>query len=525
MTIKSVYRAFGLDHEPVVGPIWRARPCSFRARRSDAEDGSLTGSIDWSSNLDGSLGTGGSVSTSSLSVGTHTVTASVTDSDGNTETDTTIVTIEPNSVPTVSITSGGGTYLAGATVQLQGTASDAEDGSLTGSIDWSSNLDGSLGTGGSVSTSSLSVGTHTITASVTDSDGNTETDTTAVTIQPNSVPTVSITSGGGTYLESQTVQLQGTASDAEDGSLTGSIDWSSNVDGPLGTGGSISTSSLSVDTHTITASVTDSDGNTTTDTTVVTIEPDTAPTVSITAGGGTYLAGATVRLRGTASDAEDGSLTASIDWSSNRDGPIGTGGSVNTSSLSVGTHTVTASVTDSDGNTETDTTVVTIEPNTVPTVSITAGGGTYLEGRTVQLQGTASDAEDGSLTASIDWSSNLDGPIGTGGSVSTTTLSVGTHTVTASVTDSDDNTSEATTTVRDLIRHGAFDCDHRRGRELSRGQTVRLRGTASDEEDGNLSASIAWSSNLDGPIRHGRLGQHHDVERRYAYRDGIGNGL
>ena len=63
-----------------------------------------------------------------MSVGTHTVTASVTDSDGNADQDTTTVIIEPNTAPTVSITGGGGTYLAGATVQLQGTASDAEDG-------------------------------------------------------------------------------------------------------------------------------------------------------------------------------------------------------------------------------------------------------------------------------------------------------------------------------------------------------------------------------------------------------------
>ena len=52
---------------------------------------------------------------------------------------------------------------------LMGTAGDAEDGDLSGSISWSSNLDGGLGTGASVTTSSLSVGVHVITASVTDS--------------------------------------------------------------------------------------------------------------------------------------------------------------------------------------------------------------------------------------------------------------------------------------------------------------------------------------------------------------------
>ena len=49
--------------------------------------------------------------------------------------------------------------------------------------------------------------------------------------------------------------------------------------------------------------------------------------------------------------------------------------------------------------------------------------------------GTATD-EDGDLAASLAWSSSLDGAIGSGASFSTTTLSLGSHTITASVTDS-----------------------------------------------------------------------------------------
>ena len=42
---------------------------------------------------------------------------------------------------------------------------------------------------------------------------------------------------------------------------------------------------------------------------------------------------------------------------------------------------------------------------------------------------------DGDLSAGLQWISDLDGPIGVGGSLSVTTLSVGTHTVTAEVVD------------------------------------------------------------------------------------------
>jgi len=76
-----------------------------------------------------------------------------------------------NNPPSVSISapSNGSSHVSGASVSFSGTATDVEDGSLTGSLSWTSSIDGSIGSGGSFSTSSLSVGSHTITASVTDS--------------------------------------------------------------------------------------------------------------------------------------------------------------------------------------------------------------------------------------------------------------------------------------------------------------------------------------------------------------------
>ncbi|MEQ1851565.1 MAG: HYR domain-containing protein, partial [Chthoniobacteraceae bacterium] len=56
-------------------------------------------------------------------------------------------------------------------VTLAASAADAEDGSITGSIAWSSSINGPIGTGGTISVASLAVGTHTITAAVTDSGG------------------------------------------------------------------------------------------------------------------------------------------------------------------------------------------------------------------------------------------------------------------------------------------------------------------------------------------------------------------
>ncbi|HSF18994.1 MAG TPA: Ig-like domain-containing protein [Vicinamibacteria bacterium] len=95
-----------------------------------------------------------------------------------------------------------------------------------------------------------------------------------------------------------------------------------------------------------------------TDTVSINVVPgNTSPSVSITspANGSIFVEAETVTITGIASDAEDGDLTASISWASNRDGVIGSGGSVATTWLSAGTHAITAAVTDSGGLTTNDT--------------------------------------------------------------------------------------------------------------------------------------------------------------------------
>lgn len=99
--------------------------------------------------------------------------------------------------PVVTISTPDGTYNQGDAVALSATATDDVDGDLTASISWSSNLDGSLGTGGTVNTSALSVGTHIITASATDSQTQTGTDT--VTIIVLATGTVSVVKNGLTF--------------------------------------------------------------------------------------------------------------------------------------------------------------------------------------------------------------------------------------------------------------------------------------------------------------------------------------
>lgn len=99
-----------------------------------------------------------------------------------------------NQAPVVTITSpaNGTSFPAGTSVTFTGSAVDTEDGELTGSLTWTSSLDGLIGTGGSIS-STLSNGVHTITASVTDANNLPGTNSITITIT-DSASTVSVQS-------------------------------------------------------------------------------------------------------------------------------------------------------------------------------------------------------------------------------------------------------------------------------------------------------------------------------------------
>lgn len=123
---------------------------------------------------------------------------------------------------------------------------------------------------------------------------------------------------------------------------------------------------------------------------------NSAPTVSISAPGNnaTFTEGDSVAFSGSASDNEDGNLSSVIVWTSSRDGVIGTGASFSTSSLSVGVHSISASVVDSGSLSGFDSVTITIEQVQPPTSTPPAAPG----------QPSVSDIGGGS--ALISWSDN-----------------------------------------------------------------------------------------------------------------------
>ncbi|MEW5869671.1 MAG: Ig-like domain-containing protein [Chloroflexota bacterium] len=186
----------------------------------------------------------------------------------------------------------------------------------------------------------------------------------------NNPPVVSITQpiNNATFSLGDNITFVGTASDAEDGVLSNLIEWY--LGGTLiASGPSFSTSALGVGTHTITAQVTDSGGETGSDSVTVIIT-NSPPSVIINApaDNSTHVTGTSILFSGTATDPEQGDISALIQWSEGGT-PLFTGAlfTIQASVLGVGTHTITAQITDSGGLTDTDTVTVIIQLGNTPT--------------------------------------------------------------------------------------------------------------------------------------------------------------
>ncbi len=90
----------------------------------------------------------------------------------------------PNEPPTVQVVLpfNGTTVDEGTTLTFSAIADDPEQGDVGADLIWSSNLDGVFGTGNTFPYSGLSAGSHTITASVTDDGGLSDSDSVTVNI-------------------------------------------------------------------------------------------------------------------------------------------------------------------------------------------------------------------------------------------------------------------------------------------------------------------------------------------------------
>jgi VCBS repeat-containing protein len=359
------------------------------------------------------------------------------------------------------------TYTEGDPVTFTGTAMDAEDGDLTASLTWTSSRDGTIGSGGSFTTSGLSLGTHTITADVTDSGGLQSTDAISVVVVPAGV---------------LVLEARGSASsdDAEESNSSGSVGLTSS-DLELVRNQTVG---MRFNTVTIPAGATiynayiqfqaDETGSLATSLTLQAEATDNAETFSgtawnISSRNRTAASVSWVPVQWT-TVGDAGIDQRTPDISSLIQEIVSRPGWSSGNSLAIivtGQGERTAESYDGDRNAAPVLRVYYLEGSSMApevTIAAPADGSTFNEGYPITFTGTAMDNQDGDLTASLTWTSSLDGEIGSGGSFSTGTLSVGVHDITASATNSQEitGTDQVTVTVfaHTAVLVGAGDMTH-----------------------------------------------------------------
>ena len=181
----------------------------------------------------------------------------------------------------------------------------------------------------------------------------------------------------------------------------------------------------------------------------------------------------------TASDPEDGNITANIVTVNNVD------------TSSPGTYTVTYDVADSDGNSAPQSfRTVNVVSNLPPAITIVGPNPVSIEGGAsyVDAGATAADPEDGNITASIVTVDNVD------------TSSVGTYTVTYDVTDSDANQAPQAVRTVNVVPPSAPAITVLGANPVTIDvgtPYVDAGATAMDAEDGDITANIVTVNSVD----------------------------
>ncbi len=308
---------------------------------SGDDDGTIERYV-WTSSLDGELhnSTGASFSTSTLSKGEHSISFKAQDNHGAWSHAVSAI-VKIGSPPTAVIDEITPTPSPeGKEIEFYGNGSD--DDGIIDIYEWQSDIDGVIGTEPAFISSSLSVGTHTITFKVKDNDDFWSDLATQKIEISNVLPVATITNITPLKpLETETITFEGQVD--ERGSVIAYL-WQSDVEGELDTNATFSMV-LSPGLHTISFSAQD-DEEVWSDPVSELLWVNDVPTASITPGHPNVVnEGAEITIEGSGEDL--GKIQGYL-WKSSIDGELSATAVLKTATLSVGTHTITFKVMDND---------------------------------------------------------------------------------------------------------------------------------------------------------------------------------
>jgi PKD repeat protein len=340
-------------------------PVLFDGSGSSDPDGTVD-SYAWDFG-DGSTDTGATPSHTYTSQGKFPVTLTVTDNLGATSTCKGTATITGPNDPPVCNADGPYNGTVGVLIQFDGSGSSDPDGTID-SYAWDFG-DGGTGTGATPFHAYLQQGKFPVTLTVTDNLGATSTCKSTATITGGeNLPPICNANGPYTGAPGVPIQFDGSGSSDPDGTVD-SYSWDFG-DGTIETGATPSHAYVSAGTFTVTLTVADNLGATSTcETTATVTGGENLPPVCDADGPYSGVRGEPIEFDGTDSEDPDGTI-ASYTWDFG-DGTIETGATPTHTYISVGTFTVTLTVADDLGATSTcKSSAEVVEPGTFIRVAL-----------------------------------------------------------------------------------------------------------------------------------------------------------
>jgi hypothetical protein len=449
-----------------INPSVFGQTVTFTATVSNGHGGPMTGTVTF---VDGaatlgtvSLSSGtAALATSALAVGSHTITATYSgDSNVTGSTSAPITQTVDQASSSTTLTSSLNPSASGQAVTFTATVSAVSPGAGTpgGTVTFS---DGgvSIGSGtlsggtASLTTSALTVGTHTITVSYSGDTNFTASSSAALTqtvVQATATTTVTSSANPSVFGQSVTFTATVTAN-AGSNTPTGTVtflDSSSTLGTATLSGGtaSLTTSALAVGTHTITVSYTgDSNFVGSTSAAITQTVNQDSTTTSVTSNVNASVFGQSVTFTATVSANTPGSgtPTGTVTF---KDGGVSIGSgtlsggtaSLTTSSLTVGTHTITVAYSgDTNFTGSSSSNYLQTVNQDASTASVVSNPNPSTFGQTVTFTATVTAASPGSGTPTgtvtfKDGAVSIGSGSLSGGSAtfSTASLSAGVHTIT-----------------------------------------------------------------------------------------------
>ena len=374
-------------------------------------------------------------------------TVRVTDHFGNTDTATVQLTFV-NDTPPTAVADVPGTVGTGTNLSVDGSASSDEAG--IESYDWTFG-DGGSATGETAEHVYTEPGNYTVTLTVTDGAGTTDTDTANVTVSDATAPTANL-SVPATVARNGTFQLDASGS-ADNGAIAEyrwDLDGNATVDVTRTTANATTDHAFATaGDHPLRVTVVDGAGNAATANATVHVLDETPPNASLSVPA-RAAAASNVTLNASAST--DNLEIASYEWDFDGDDTVDE--TTNDSTVShayptPGNRTVTVRVVDGDGNADTASAPISIEAadvanDSAPVANFTTTVSNPTVGQPVRFDGTGSNDSDGGI---VDYRWTFDGRTVAGDTVVHAFQGAGDHDVTLTVTDDAGQVNATTRTI------------------------------------------------------------------------------